>query len=60
MFFFAGTGPTTQRNCDIILHALVKMGTWVTAGCSAGLGKVGYAPEGLEGEGGIDNCPLTN
>ena len=40
MVFFAETGPTTQRSCDVILSALVKTGMWVTAGSSSRLGRV--------------------
>ena len=29
MGFFAETGQATQRYCEVILHALLKMGTWV-------------------------------
>ena len=29
--FFAETAQATVHRCDIILHALVKMGMWVTA-----------------------------
>ena len=33
---FADIGQVMQRRCDIILRALVKMGTWVTAGSLPG------------------------
>ena len=30
--FLAETEPAKVRNCDVILHAVVKMGTWVIVG----------------------------
>ena len=51
-FFLVETGPAAVRNHDIILRAVVKMGTWVIFGGWAKWGWVGYALRGLEGEGG--------
>ena len=58
--FFAKTSPVNQQSCDIILHALVKLGTWVTVGISPGWGWVGQSLEGLEGEGGFFHSKSAN
>ena len=34
VFFFAETVQAKLHHCDIILHTILKTGTWVTAGAS--------------------------
>ena len=63
--FFCGNHPGyavplycyfVQCLCVVILHALWKLGTWVTAGCSPRWGRVGLLLEGLGENGYYQSC----
>ena len=45
--FFAEIGQTMKHCCDIILNALLKVETWVTAGCLPEIGRVCFWLNGL-------------
>ena len=45
--FCAETGPAMTRRFEFILHAVLKVGTWVTAGRFPGKGRVGCWLEAL-------------
>ena len=54
--FFEKTGPVTTSSCDIILCAVLKVGTWITAGSFPG--KRERESGLLAGKARVKNCIL--